>query len=187
MKKSLSEEKKRLDMNISKVVYEELMAYINQKHGFYKKGDITNLVELAIKNLIKQSQDQNTGTHTHTKSMQKTKTKTKTKEVKLKVYEEWKKIIEYLIFLFKDNYDPINRSPYKIWKGTKIVASEVLRRAISQVFGSDKRTIDHRIKAFIENRIISEVIHEDDWDYFKVLYEDPEPEAQPATIEENRR
>ena len=150
---------------ISSYLNDKFRTFIAQKSGKYNGRNISKYLERAIDTFLELQQGQNTNTH-NTKIVQKTE------KVNLKVNNEWKKVIDYLV-LQSGLYSSIERG--------QRIPEDHLRRAISQVSGADRRTIDNWILKFLDNKIIAKSgIH-----LYEVLYSG-DFESSPPIIKERQ-
>ena len=129
---------RRLCMNFSKVTYDNLMGFINKKQGYYKKGDITKWVEIAVRNLIATANMQ----QQNTRNLQ-----TAQKQI-MRLSIKWRDVTKYL----QDKYG------YEPAEG-KTCPHKLLDDAVSNVCGLDIRTRKEWIKRFTTGGFIKQISH----------------------------
>jgi hypothetical protein len=127
------ERKKLLHVPISWPIYKDLNAYILQKQGYIKKGDLSKYVEIGIKSIILSGNTQ----QQYTKNVQKAENQI------LKVRVKWQLVSQYLI----------DTDGFELREGI-ICPHKLLDKAISAKLGHDPRTRRNWIQDFINNGFI---------------------------------
>ena len=108
----MKEERKQVHLSVSKAVFRDFMGFIQQKHGYYKKGDIAKWIEIAIRNLLNDNMQQ----------QQSTKNLQKSQKQILRVGKRWRETCVYL----KGKFD------YEVEVG-KILPGKLLEEAMDLI------------------------------------------------------
>jgi hypothetical protein len=109
------------------------MQFIQRKYGYYKKGDVSKWVEIAIRNLINDSAQQQQST----KNMQKSQ-----KQI-VWVARKWRDACKYIL----------DKTGYEVTEGKRLPA-KMLEDAIIFNCGNDDRTVRSWIDKFILHEYI---------------------------------
>ena len=109
------------------------MQFIQRKYGYYKKGDVSKWVEIAIRNLINDSAQQQQST----KNMQKSQ-----KQI-VKIAKKWRYVCKYIL----------DKTGHEVTEGKQLPA-QMLEDAIIFSCGNDERTVRNWIDKFVLHEYI---------------------------------